>query len=413
MRLHPLELPAHASLDQYEQQAAHLVAQRASGDAGVVQLIDYLHARECKLRGTERGASFTLADARLIVVREHHFESWAELVEFTGAVARPNGPVSRFETAVDAVINGDATTLARLLRDDPELIRARSTRVHRSTLLHYVGANGVEDYRQKIPANAVEIARILLDAGAEVDALADMYGGGSTTLGLVATSIHPLEAGVQVELMETLLERGARVDGPGAVNGCLANGRRDAAEFLAQRFGMLDLEGAAGVGRLDVVASFFEVDGRLKASATQEQLMSGFAWACEFGRADVIDFLLQRGVAIDAPLKHNGQTALHWAAYGAHVAAVELLLARNAPVEALDRDYRGTPLGWALYGWGEASARAERGDFYATVALLVRAGAKLDRAWLNAEDRGFPLEQKIGADARMLAALRGEMPSSG
>ena len=31
--------------------------------------------------------------------------------------------------------------------------------VHRATLLHYVGANGVEAYRQKTPPNATEIAR--------------------------------------------------------------------------------------------------------------------------------------------------------------------------------------------------------------------------------------------------------------
>ena len=47
----------------------------------------------------------------------------------------------------------------------------------RATLLHYVAANGVEGYRQLTPPNAVAIADALLDAGADVDALADMYGG--------------------------------------------------------------------------------------------------------------------------------------------------------------------------------------------------------------------------------------------
>lgn len=46
-------------------------------------------------------------------------------------------------------------------------------------------------------------------------------------------------------------------------------------------------------------------------------------------------------------------------------------------------------------------------------ALLVRAGAKLDRAWLDQADRGFPLDQMINADPRMLAALHGEIPTSG
>jgi len=71
----------------------------------------------------------------------------------------------------------------------------RSTRDHHSTLLHYVSANGVEDFRQKTPPNIVEITNLLLDAGAEVDAESDAYGGGCTTLGLVATSVHPEQAG--------------------------------------------------------------------------------------------------------------------------------------------------------------------------------------------------------------------------
>src|SRR5439155_21757545 len=173
-------------------------------------------------------------------------------------LTQTDSAVARFESAVDAVIAGDVATLQRLLRDRPELVRARSTRSHHSTLLHYVGANGVEGFRQKTPSNAVEILNILLDAGAEVDAPADMYGGGSTTLGLVATSIHPELAGAQIALLETLLNRGATIDtgGRGAVIGCLHNGRGAAAEFLASRGARLDVEGAAGVGRLDLVERF-------------------------------------------------------------------------------------------------------------------------------------------------------------
>ena len=37
----------------------------------------------------------------------------------------------------------------------------------------------------------------------------------------------------------------------------LANGRMEAAELLAARCAPLDLEGASGVGRLDLVQSFF------------------------------------------------------------------------------------------------------------------------------------------------------------
>jgi len=54
-----------------------------------------------------------------------------------------------------------------------------------------VAANGVENYRQKTPANIVEITKLLLDAGAEVDAEADMYGVPCTTLGLAMTASIP------------------------------------------------------------------------------------------------------------------------------------------------------------------------------------------------------------------------------
>ena len=99
-------------------------------------------------------------------------------------------PDAPFETAVDAVVDGDVETLTDLLRANPDLVRARSSREHRATLLHYVGANGVEDERQRTPKNAVEVTRVLLDAGADIHSMADIYGG-SHTFGLVATSIHP------------------------------------------------------------------------------------------------------------------------------------------------------------------------------------------------------------------------------
>ena len=70
---------------------------------------------------------------------------------------RTGSPVARFEVAADAIVAGKIRTLQRLLREDPKLARARSMREHRSTLLHYVSANGVEDFRQKTPKNIVDV----------------------------------------------------------------------------------------------------------------------------------------------------------------------------------------------------------------------------------------------------------------
>jgi hypothetical protein len=171
----------------------------------------------------------------------------------------------------------------------------------------------------------------------------------------------------------------------------------------------LDLEGAGGVGRLDVVESFFNDDGSLKPPATQEQMKDGFAWACEFGRTSVVEFLLHRGMEMDMKLKHNGQTGLHWAAFGGHVDTVKLLLEHGAPIDAKDESFGGTPLGWALYGWG-APESPGRADYYEVVALLAQAGAKLDPEWYEDDEDRRRAAERMRSDPRMLAALRGEMP---
>jgi hypothetical protein len=361
-----------------------------------------------------RGAC-TLAQAQLALAREHGFASWPKFAKHVDGLARAHPSISAFEAAVDAIVSGDLPALEKLLREHPTLARARSTREHRATLLHYVSANGVEDFRQKTPKNIVEITKLLLKAGADVNAESDAYGGRSTTLGLTATSYHPEAAGVQLPLMDLLIEHGARIDGPdggSAVNGCLHNGRGAAAEYFASRGARLDLEGAAGVGRLDVVQGFFPGKAGLKPPTTEQQMQDGFAWACEFGRTNVVAFLLQHGMAVDARLKHNGQTGLHWAAYGGHPDTVTLLLERGAPVDAKDESFGGTPMDWALYAWGNAADReAQRGRYYDVVALLARAGAKLDPQWYEDDEDRRRAATKMRSDPRMLAALRGQMPS--
>ena len=97
------------------------------------------------------------------------------------------------------VIAGDIAMLASMLRDKPGLVFARSAREHRVTLLHYVGANLVEDIRQRSPPNAVAVATLLLDAGADVDAVSSESSGRGMTLGEVATSEHTFLAGVQID----------------------------------------------------------------------------------------------------------------------------------------------------------------------------------------------------------------------
>jgi hypothetical protein len=420
-------LSARPNLERYRKEAKDLIKAHRSGDEQAMRWIRRYHPRlpgrpdtNDRNRVTDeevRKAKLSMADAQFIVAREHQFESWITFAKHVEALNRKGSPVAQFEAAVESIVSGKASTLKGLLRRNPELIRARSTREHRATLLHYVGANAVEGYRQKTPKNAVEIAEILLKAGAEVDADLDYsrkrkkYSerSGSTTLGMVATSCHPAAAGVQIALIDLLLKYGASVDGlPGCWNPLVAalhNGRGAAAAHLAKRGAHMDLEGAAGAGRVEVVRSFFNPDGSLRADATKRQMELGFAWACEYGRTGVVAFLLRKGM--DASAQPHGETGLHWAAYGGHAEIVKLLLKWKAPVDVKDRRFDGTPLGWALYGWCEPPPGGDGDDYYEVVARLVSAGATVREEWLAEANRGMPIARKVRGDRRMLAALEG------
>jgi hypothetical protein len=280
--------------------------------------------------------------------------------------------VSTFELAADAIVAGEVATLTSLLREHPDLVQARSTRRHHAALLHYVAANGVEDYRQKTPKNIVAIAALLLDAGADVNATADMYGSADTALMLTATSIHPFKAGVLAPLIDLLIARGAVIHPRQAqqsiVWACLANDRLHGALLMAERGAPLDLDTAAGVGRLDVVEERF-------AAATHEQRDHGFRWACEYGWRDVVDFLIDRGVNLRAG-ENSGQTALHLAAHHGELAIVKLLIARGAPLEAKNA-YGGTVLGQATWSCLNSGLAI---DYAPIIETLLDAGAEVQQA---------------------------------
>ncbi|MGH9789504.1 MAG: ankyrin repeat domain-containing protein, partial [Candidatus Acidiferrales bacterium] len=267
-------LPFDSGLEEYRQQAGQLHEAWKAGEPDALQLLRSCHPHFLddripwlpkKLADSEiQSAALEPADFELAVARGYNFRDWLALAEYVEAVTKENSPVHQFEAAVEAVIGGDVASLRQQLREHPELVRARSTRVtcfdppvHRATLLHYVAANGVEGYRQKTPKNAVEVATALLGAGAEADALADLYGGQCTTMSLLVSSSHPAKAGMQVALVDLLLDFGASVEEHGSgdwtspLMTALAFGFSDAAEALVRRGARVaTLAAAAGLGRL-------------------------------------------------------------------------------------------------------------------------------------------------------------------
>jgi ankyrin repeat protein len=226
-------------------------------------------------------------------------------------------------------------------------------------LLHYIGANGVEGDRQKTPPNAVEVAKILLNAGADVDALADLYESKCTTMSMLVSSCHPAARGLQAALAETLLDHGAALEGPGSnwqssLMTALAFGYLGTAQALAARGARVDnVAAAAGLGRLEDTAT------RLPAADVHERQVA-LALAAQHGHTEVVRLLLDAG---EDPNRynpdgyHSHSTPLHQAVWSDHADVVRLLVERGARLDIKDTLYGGTPLGWAIHG--ERTALAE------------------------------------------------------
>lgn len=365
---------AHINLVQARKQAKELLLGFAARDPRALDQIRWNHPR---FRGQPDDViahgRFVLADAQLVIARGHHFDSWPALRRYVDTIASENVEVRRFEDAADAIVGGDVPALDALLLQDPGLAAQRSTRAHRSTLLHYVSANGVEDYRQTTPGNILTVTRRLLDAGADVNATSNAYGGGSTTLGLVATSAHPRRAGVQIALIDLLLSRGAHIDGdddlPNLVSSALANGCPEAAVALAARGARVNtLYAAAGIGDLQRVSVLFD-------ATTVPRRERALIVAAQQGHLEVVRLLLDRGVDVNA---NDGMTALHNASAGGHLAVMQLLLDRGAQLEALNA-YGGTVLTSTIwFAWHVLDADFVARDYPRTIEFLLGAGARTD-----------------------------------
>ena len=362
-------LPVRSPLAAYDAQARELANAFHAGDAEAVRLVWHKHPRFLdetvrwlpKPMSEEevRRAAFDRDDARLALARWYDFQDWHQLEDLVQAVNDDSTEVSRFESAVEAVIDGDVSALSSFLHAHPELVRERSTRVtpfdpprHRATLLHYLAANGVEGHRQRTPPNAVAVATMLLDAGADPDALAEMYGSRCTTLSMLVSSTPPSQAGLQIPLVETLVAFGASIEplGSGSWTSplltALVFGFRQCAEALARLGARVEtLAAAAGLGMVDEV-------GRRLPAASSDDRHRALALAAQLGETEIVRRLLDAGEdpnRYNPPAAHAHSTPLHQAVAGGRDAVVRLLVDRGARLDVKDRIYQSTPLGWAVY----------------------------------------------------------------
>ncbi|HEY0431190.1 MAG TPA: ankyrin repeat domain-containing protein, partial [Pyrinomonadaceae bacterium] len=151
---------------------------------------------------------------------------------------------AKFRPAIAAIMSGDVEELSTLLVQDPSLATARSSRSH-PTLLQCLALDAVD------VASKIELAKLLVEAGAEIN--------------------EPLVAAASignVDIVAFLLDRGGAINGVGSwspLEEALYWNNQGVIDLLLERGATVhNLRLAAGLGRLDVMKSFFGKDGALK-----------------------------------------------------------------------------------------------------------------------------------------------------
>src|ERR1044072_5840158 len=251
----------------------------------------------------------------------------------------------RFHPAMKAIEADDLETFKSLIAADPSLATSRSTCSH-PTLLQCLVLDG------KDKSNAVEMAKVLIDAGAELN--------------------EPLVAAASIDnrqVAELLLDRGAAIDGTGGwtplEEALYWNSRNVIALFLERGARIQNIRTAAGLGRTDLIEGYFNSDGSLRPEAGRinwpwgnlEEILASnhppkgknslsdrvnawsqdrqgivnnaFVYACMHGHIDAAKLLLEKGAEINAiPGGFDfAGTGLHYAALNGHRSMVEFLLA--------------------------------------------------------------------------------------
>jgi ankyrin repeat protein len=272
---------------------------------------------------------------------------------------------AKFNPAIAAIKSGALEELRSLLDKDPTLATTRSSKSH-PTLLQCSTLDA-----RDVP-NSVEMAKLLVDRGAEINGP------------LVACA-----SGDNVEVAAALLDAGASINGAGAwspLEEALYWGSDGVRNLLLERGASIhNLRIAAGLGRVDLIESFFNNDGSLKTDAGEihwpfedpltsnlpkpikERLQSkidgwshesrnivdnAFVYACMRNRIEAARSLLQKGAQINAipPGFHYPGTGLHNAAVNGHRTMAEFLIEHGADANTKDQENGGSPAGWAAYG---------------------------------------------------------------
>jgi len=295
-----------------------------------------------------------------------------------------------FREAVSAIDAGDVDTLKRLLAARPELVRERLAFpgawlrdsvggaldgfFQRPYLLWFVAEDPVRN--SKLPGNIATVARTIIEAAQRerVDTLQEQL---DYALRLVCWSWIARDCGVQIELIDVLIDAGTSPDGRSVyqsrfgphADAAIYNGNFAAAEHLLKRGAPLSLTTALSLGR------WADVE-RLVRSATLEEKQDAFVQAALNGKAEALRRMLALGMD---PTTVSAQTqshasALHHAVWSGSLDAVKVLVEAGADLNRRDTIYDGTPLGWARHG--EQGNKDESKQYREIAAYLREKGAQ-------------------------------------
>ena len=228
-----------------------------------------------------------------------------------------------FESAVDLMLDGDLNALTEIVEQYPYFNRARSVRPHRCTLMNYIGANGFEGERQRLPDNVVEVIDWLIAKGCDPNALCYTYRGGpgETTIGLFSSSGVVPSKQVSVEMIRAMVRGGAKTE-PG----------------IAIVFQLLD---AKENGMLEEVLQSLD--------AESQEVRTAWIELCGLKEFDIVEQMLRFGMDINNT-NHLNQTVLHFAALNGDKALVDWLLEHDARLDIVEDQFGGTAIGWAHAG---------------------------------------------------------------
>jgi len=329
---------------QIQQEAEEIQKAYVAGDDETRKTVDDLEQ--------VRDGSPTERQALRVVSRRYGFHNWTKFRSYVELDPR-------VQEVIHCVRFGDLDRLKKTLQEYPAAAnpiwpeRDDSPKpIPNDSIPLFMVCIGLAE-KTNTQNNAYNLVKSLLDAGANPDIEDSIPLGGAASFN-------------QLDIAEALLDGGAKIDGENGDGWPLALALFfgwDVAKLLEKRGAKMDLRLAAGLGRVDVMASFFQTDGTLNAeagvlrmfwgkvpeSSDADILSQALVSACITNQVEAVEFLLEKGADINAMPKGFDfpATGLQRAIRRSNVDVAKMLIEHGADLTLKDGRHGDDALGWA------------------------------------------------------------------